>query len=121
MPIRGRGRWPRTPVDECAPGGVITKYLVMRKPHHEKALALLKEVGHAVQTLMRMHGWTVHVLAEMYPRNAQLLGLNYNRGEKICLRLRESSDESAFLTRDAILTTYVCFSHTSMLHELAYV
>ena len=53
--------------------------------------------------------------------NAQLLGLNYNRGEKICLRLRESSDESAFLTRDAILTTYVCFSHTSMLHELAYV
>ena len=74
-----------------------------------------------MQTLMRMHGWTVHVLAEMYPRNAQLLGLNYNRGEKICLRLRESSNESAFLTRDAILTTYVCFSHTSMLHELAYV
>ena len=121
MPIRGRGRWPRTPVDECAPGGVITRYVVMRRPHHEKALALLKEVGHAVQTLMRMHGWTVHVLAEMYPRNAQLLGLNYNRGEKICLRLRESSDESAFLTRDAILATYVCFSHTSMLHELAYV
>lgn len=121
MPLRGRGRWPRTPVDECAPGGAITKYVAMRKPHHEKALALLKEVGHAVQTLMRMHGWTVHVLAEMYPRNAQLLGLNYNRGEKICLRLRESTDESAFLTRDAILMTYVRFAHTSMLHELAYV
>lgn len=121
MPIRGRGRWPRAPVDESAPGGIIARYVVMRKPHHEKALALLKEVGYAVQTLMRMHGWTVHVLAEMYPRNAQLLGLSYNRGEKICLRLRDSTDESAFLTRDAILTTYVCSAHASMLHELAYV
>lgn len=107
MPIRGRGQWPRTPVDEHVHDGVIQRFVALRKPHHERALALLKDVGHAVKTMMRMHGWTLGVLAEMYPRNASLLGLNYNRGEKICLRLRESSDDRVFLARDDIIATYV--------------
>lgn len=56
------------------------------------------------------------VLAEMYPRNSRLLGLNYNQGEKIFLRLRESTDEMDFLPREAIVATFV---FTTIIHACA--
>lgn len=47
------------------------------------------------------------VLAEMYPRSANLLGLNINRGAKICLRLRHAGRSDAFLERNEVIGTYV--------------
>lgn len=47
------------------------------------------------------------ILAEIYPRKSNLLGLNYNQGQKICLRLRDSADPTVFLSREEILRTYV--------------
>ena len=50
--------------------------------------------------LVRKHGWDLPILAEMvrgdlgfqliaqFPNNPNLLGLNYNKGAKICIRLR---------------------------------
>ena len=117
MPVRGRGKFRAEPLEEHA-SGAIRRYVVLRKPHAERAIATLRDVGRAVQTLMRMHGWGAYVawamthaelpvLAEMCPRNSRLLGLNYNSGQKICLRLRESSDESSFLPVESVLGTFV--------------
>lgn len=65
MPIRGRGRWPRAPVDEQHPDGVIEKYVALRKPGFERAIRLLKEIGHAVKTLMQVHGWSAYMLVNL--------------------------------------------------------
>ncbi|KAI3624840.1 hypothetical protein CBS14141_003268 [Malassezia furfur] len=48
----------------------------------------------------------------MYPRSTNLLGLNINRGAKICLRLRDAARPDAFLEHAEIVRT--------MLHELAH-
>ncbi|KAI3617067.1 hypothetical protein CBS9595_002976 [Malassezia furfur] len=56
----------------------------------------------------------------MYPRSAHLLGLNVNRGAKICLRLRDAARPDAFLERAEIVRTYVAGRSRSMLHELAH-
>lgn len=39
------------------------------------------------------HKWKVQVLEEFLPAEAGLLGVNMNRGMKIRIRLRPSSDE----------------------------
>lgn len=119
MPVRARGRWragASAPLDEPGLHGVIGKYVALRKPDAERAMSLLRDVGRAVHGLMQRHGWRawggpltteLPVLAEMYPKNASLLGLNYNQGQKICLRLRQSGRESSFLARDEVVSTYV--------------
>ncbi|WFC96468.1 hypothetical protein MBRA1_003125 [Malassezia brasiliensis] len=114
MPRRGRGRFPgaaRAHKHEDVRGAIHT-YVALQHAHSERALALLRDVGAAVQGLMRRHHWHLPVLAEMYPRSAHLLGLNVNRGAKICLRLRDAARPDAFLERAEIVRT--------MLHELAH-
>ncbi|KAG8896764.1 hypothetical protein FRC01_011630 [Tulasnella sp. 417] len=61
---------------------------------------------------MRKHGWVLPVLAEFYPENPGLLGININGGQKICLRLRPYFDKGAFLRQEEIVGT--------MLHELTH-
>ena len=56
----------------------------------------------------------------MYPRSTNLLGLNINRGAKICLRLRDAARPDAFLEHAEIVRTYVAARSRSMLHELAH-
>ena len=59
MPRRGRGRFPgaaRAHKHEDARGAIHT-YVALQHAHSERALALLRDVGAAVQGLMRRHHW----------------------------------------------------------------
>ncbi|KAG8877612.1 hypothetical protein FRB97_003241 [Tulasnella sp. 331] len=82
------------------------------KPREKEALAYLQRVASLVKPIMRKHGWNLPVLAEFFPANASLLGLNINGGQKICIRLRPAFDESAFLEEHEVIGT--------MLHELTH-
>jgi hypothetical protein len=54
---------------------------------------------------MRKRGWRVGVLSEFVPEQANLLGLNINRGEQIQVRLRYAADLNQFLPFDQVLDT----------------
>ncbi|KAH8128003.1 WLM-domain-containing protein [Trichoderma asperelloides] len=62
---------------------------------------------------MRSRGWKVGELAEFYPSQQNLLGLNVNHGQKICLRLRHAPDQNQFLRTEDVVDT--------MLHELCHI
>ncbi|KAG8926304.1 hypothetical protein FRC02_008985 [Tulasnella sp. 418] len=82
------------------------------KPREKEALEYLKRVASLVKPIMRKHNWHLPVLAEFYPNNPGLLGVNINGGQKICLRLRPHFDDSAFLQEHEVVGT--------MLHELTH-
>ncbi|KAF4470766.1 WSS1 involved in sister chromatid separation and segregation [Fusarium albosuccineum] len=62
---------------------------------------------------MRARNWKVRELAEFYPEQNNLLGLNVNRGMKICLRLRHAGDRNQFMPIENVVDT--------MLHELSHI
>ncbi|KXT15920.1 hypothetical protein AC579_1439 [Pseudocercospora musae] len=78
----------------------------------DAALAILRKVASMVKPIMRKRGWRVQVLAEFLPPEQNLLGLNINRGYKICLRLRYHHTPDLFLPTEEILDT--------LLHELSH-
>jgi hypothetical protein len=82
-------------------------------PRENEALHLLRRVASLVKPLMRARGWTVRTLSEFHPDQANLLGLNRNRGEQIFLRLREPFDRTQFLAFERVVDT--------MLHELSHI
>ncbi|ETS81225.1 hypothetical protein PFICI_06227 [Pestalotiopsis fici W106-1] len=81
-------------------------------PRAKDALHTLKKIASLVKPLMRARGWKVNQLAEFYPSQQNLLGLNENRGQKICLRLRYPGDQNQFLPIEHVVDT--------MLHELSH-
>ncbi|TQV98490.1 WLM domain-containing protein [Cordyceps javanica] len=81
-------------------------------PRADDALRMLRRIASAVKPIMRNHRWRVGELAEFYPNEANLLGLNVNRGKQICLRLRYANDKTLFLALDMVIDT--------MLHELCH-
>ncbi|KAM0722328.1 hypothetical protein Q7P37_001769 [Cladosporium fusiforme] len=81
-------------------------------PRGDAALTLLRKVASTVKPIMRKHGWRVQILAEFLPPEGNLLGLNINRGYKICIRLRYHSNPDLFLPLEQIVDT--------MLHELSH-
>ncbi|KAI0405873.1 WLM-domain-containing protein [Xylaria palmicola] len=82
-------------------------------PRAADALHTLKKVASMVKPLMRARGWKVGQLTEFYPSQQNLLGLNVDRGQKICLRLRYPGDRNQFLPIEQVADT--------MLHELAHI
>ncbi|KAI1497666.1 WLM domain-containing protein [Biscogniauxia marginata] len=80
-------------------------------PRANEALHTLKKVASMVKPIMRARGFKVGELTEFYP-NENLLGLNYDRGRKICLRLRYAGDRNQFLPIEEVTDT--------MLHELSH-
>ncbi|MCJ1361357.1 hypothetical protein MMC16_000455 [Acarospora aff. strigata] len=93
---------------------LITEYShEAHRPRAADALQTLRKVASLVKPLMRQRNWHVHILAEFYPDEKNLLGLNHNHGEKICLRLRYPYDERQFLPTEEVVDT--------MLHELAHI
>ncbi|CAK7237982.1 hypothetical protein SEUCBS140593_010238 [Sporothrix eucalyptigena] len=82
-------------------------------PRADDALQTLRRVASLVKPLMRARRWKVRELAEFYPEQANLLGLNINRGQKILLRLRYPGDPSLFLPLEQVADT--------LLHELAHI
>ncbi|KAL7620853.1 hypothetical protein AAE478_009851 [Parahypoxylon ruwenzoriense] len=92
---------------------LILSYSHLAKFLREKdALHSLKKVASLVKPIMRARGWRVGQLTEFYPEQHNLLGLNINSGQKICLRLRYPSDRNQFLPIEQVVDT--------MLHELAH-
>ena len=93
---------------------LITEYShEAHRPRAPDALQTLRRVASLVKPLMRQRGWRVYILAEFWPNEKNLLGLNHNHGEKICLRLRYPHDERQFLPMEDVVDT--------MLHELAHI
>ncbi|MCJ1283667.1 hypothetical protein MMC26_002998 [Xylographa opegraphella] len=83
------------------------------RPREAEALQTLRKVASLVKPIMRQRGWTVGTLAEFWPPEKNLLGVNWNKGQKICLRLRYPSDERQFLPIEEVVDT--------MLHELCHI
>ncbi|KAG6046888.1 hypothetical protein E4U39_000966 [Claviceps sp. Clav50 group G5] len=92
---------------------VATYVHLAKESRAAEALVTLKKVASLVKPIMRARGWKVGQLAEFYPEQANLLGLNVNRGMKICLRLRYPGDRNQFLPTEHVVDT--------MLHELAHI
>ncbi|OXV05671.1 hypothetical protein Egran_06561 [Elaphomyces granulatus] len=84
-----------------------------QRPREAEALLTLRKVASLVKPIMRQRSWRVGTLCEFYPHESNLLGLNVNAGQKICLRLRYPSDERQFLPINQVVDT--------MLHELCHI
>lgn len=82
-------------------------------PRPDEALHMLKRIASLVKPIMRARGWRVKVLSEMYSDQANLLGLNNDRGFQILIRLREPYDRTQFFPFEKVVDT--------MLHELAHI
>lgn len=81
-------------------------------PRTDAALTMLRKVASLVKPIMRKRGWTVQILAEFLPVEQNLLGLNVNKGYKICIRLRYHNNPDLFLPVEQVVDT--------MLHELSH-
>lgn len=79
------------------------------RPRESEALLMLRKIASLVKPIMRQRAWRVGTLCEFYPHQRNLLGLNVNAGQKICLRLRYPSDPCQFLPLEQVVDT--------MLHE----
>lgn len=79
------------------------------RPREAEALQTLRKVASLVKPIMRQRGWKVGVLTEFFPQENNLLGLNVNAGQRICLRLRHAGDDRQFLPLEQVTDT--------MLHE----
>ncbi|APA09874.1 hypothetical protein SS1G_05893 [Sclerotinia sclerotiorum 1980 UF-70] len=82
------------------------------KKREAEALHSLKKIASLVKPIMRARHWRVGTLTEFYPDQQNLLGLNVNNGQKICLRLRYPGDQNQFLPMEEVVDT--------MLHELCH-
>ncbi|KAJ8084645.1 hypothetical protein PM082_003420 [Marasmius tenuissimus] len=80
--------------------------------HSDNALNMLQRIASLVKPIMKKHGWILPCLAEFFPDQRNLLGLNVNGGEKILLRLRPPYNADAFLEEEEVVQT--------MLHELTH-
>ncbi|KAG2416325.1 hypothetical protein HFD88_007540 [Aspergillus terreus] len=83
------------------------------RPRESEALLILRKVASLVKPIMRRRDWKVGTLCEFYPQQSNLLGLNINAGQKICLRLRYASDQRQFIPIEQVVDT--------MLHELCHI
>jgi len=82
------------------------------RPKADRALPMLQRVASLVKPIMRKHGWVLPVLAEFFPEEHNLVGLNINGGQKILLRLRPAYAPDTFYdVEDVVLV---------MLHELTH-
>lgn len=78
-----------------------------------EALHILRKIASIVKPIMRLRGWRVGVLGEFSPTERALLGMNWNKGQKICIRLRYAGDERQFMPMEDLVDT--------MLHELCHI
>lgn len=94
--------------------GEVGEIMVLKsQPRSEDALQLLRKIHSLVKPIMRKHGWYLHTLAEFFPKQRNLLGVNCGGGAKICIRLRPAHDPNSFLPLEEMLIG-------TMLHELSH-
>ncbi|KAF8529901.1 WLM domain-containing protein [Gautieria morchelliformis] len=82
------------------------------RPKEHEALPLLQRIASLVKPIMRKHAWRLPVLAEFFPENESLMGLNVNMGQKILLRLRPPWAPDTFYDDEQLVLV--------MLHELSH-
>ncbi|KAF2836274.1 WLM-domain-containing protein [Patellaria atrata CBS 101060] len=82
-------------------------------PREAEALHTLRKVASMVKPIMRKRGWKVRTLCEFLPQERNLLGLNINQTERICIRLRYAVDPKQFLSIESVVDT--------LLHELSHI
>ncbi|KAF2754094.1 WLM-domain-containing protein [Pseudovirgaria hyperparasitica] len=82
-------------------------------PREDEALHLLRRAASLVKPIMRKRGWKIGTLAEFYPDDPHLQGLNINKTQRIFLRLRSGHRRDAFLVLEVIVDT--------LLHELSHI
>lgn len=85
---------------------------LQRKEQKDAALNILHDIAAIVAPIMRHYRLRVRLLCEFFPKSGNLLGLNVNGGQKICIRLRPQHNENMFLPQSELLGT--------LLHELAH-
>ncbi|GAA6031184.1 hypothetical protein JCM8097_004050 [Rhodosporidiobolus ruineniae] len=96
------------------PLGAVGEFKVLkRQPDSKKAELLLMKIHSLVKPIMKKHGWYLPTLAEFFPTEPGLLGMNINRGEKILIRLRPHDDPYSFMPLEESLIG-------TMLHELTH-
>lgn len=78
-------------------------------PDPDEGLSRLRKIASLVKPIMRKRAWQVRILSEFMPGTPNLLGLNINKGYKICVRLRYSHSPGTFLPFEQTVDT--------MLHE----
>lgn len=79
---------------------------------HEEALLHLRTIASLVKPIMRARGWKIGVLSELHPEKPEILGLNFAKGAKVFVRLRDPKDSSQFLSIEMMTD--------SLLHELCH-
>ncbi|KAI9894677.1 MAG: hypothetical protein M1814_002033 [Vezdaea aestivalis] len=90
------------------------QYVCLRdKPNDKEALLILRKLASQVKPIMRQRGWKVKTLAEFYPDEPNLLGLNVGKTDRILIRLRYPHDPRQFVPFDHTLDT--------LLHELSHI
>ncbi|CAD6921153.1 unnamed protein product [Tilletia controversa] len=126
MPVEGRGLYKKPPESHrfvesiattgpshsASAGPYIAEYRALNRKGSEQCLQILRRTGTLVKPLMVKHGWRLPLLAEFYPNDKSLLGINVNGGQKICLRLRAPQNQ------DQIWDEHVVMG--CMLHELTH-
>ena len=86
--------------------------VLTKRQRSDEAKALLEKIAAQVQPIMFKRKWRVTKLVEFMPKNAGLLGMNMNRGQKISIRLRPQNSPDSFYPYNELLGT--------MLHELVH-
>lgn len=76
------------------------------------ARTLLHEMAILVAPVINEYGFKIGTLCEMYPSNANLLGLNVNKGQKILIRLRFALNSRLYYSMSSLIDT--------LLHELTH-
>ncbi|KAK6462213.1 WLM domain-containing protein [Scheffersomyces coipomensis] len=96
-----------SPVSNIEKIGSLNKF-----PDKDYARDLLHQITKLVAPIIHENNFKVGTLCEMYPKNANLLGLNVNRGQKILIRLRYHSNDRSFYPLGDLIETF--------LHELTH-
>ncbi|CAD6957491.1 unnamed protein product [Tilletia controversa] len=90
MPVEGRGLYKKPPESHrfvesiattgpshsASAGPYIAEYRALNRKGSEQCLQILRRTGTLVKPLMVKHGWRLPLLAEFYPNDKSLLGIN---------------------------------------------
>ncbi|CCW60062.1 unnamed protein product [Phytomonas sp. EM1] len=81
-------------------------------PNDDVAQSYMEHITQRISLILPRRGWYIGTLKEFYPRQPTLLGLNFQRGVEISIRLRVPGNRQTFLPFHEVVCT--------ALHELAH-
>lgn len=91
----------------------VFKVTTLKLKDQHVVVGLFDQICRQIQPILEKRKWKVGELAEFYPSDPCLLGLNINRGTKIQVRCRKPNDKNSFYVFEDIMGT--------TLHELAHI